>query len=240
MHDQSCVQFGCDTGEAQSGPGRDREMALLPYVSAVSIACGGHAGDEDSMRDAITAACEHGCIIGAHPSYPDQQGFGRREIEIDRYVLGSSLKDQLNTFSKMAIECNATVSFIKAHGALYHAITRDTALARWYWAICTSIFPQVRFVGPIGTTILDEFRSSGIPVLAEGFCDRVYEPDGTLRSRSTAGACISEPELAAAQAERLIIEPKCELLCIHSDTNNAIAIAKAIRERLHSLGHLRP
>jgi len=237
MHDQRYVYLGCDTGEARTGPGRDDEMALLPYVSAVSIACGGHAGDVDSMRKAVIAACEYGCIIGAHPSYPDRQGFGRREIEIDRDSLEASLKDQLSIFSSIANECNAPVSMIKAHGALYHTITRDTVFARWYWALCTSIFPQARFVGPIGTSILDEFRASGIPVLGEGFCDRVYEPDGTLRSRNIAGACISDHELAAAQAERLINESKCDLLCVHSDTNNAIAIARAVSERLHSLGY---
>jgi len=237
MHDQSCVHLGCDTGEAQSGPGRDREMVMLQHVSAVSIACGGHAGDEDSMREAISAASEHGCLIGAHPSYPDRKGFGRSEIEIDRAMLGSSLKEQLTAFSKVANECDATVSYIKAHGALYHAISRDISFARWYWALCTSIFPQARFVGPIGSSILNEFKSSGISVLAEGFCDRVYESDGSLRPRNVVGACISEPELAVAQAERLINESNCELLCVHSDTNNAIEIAQAVRERLSLLGY---
>ena len=232
MHDHPHVYLGCDTGEALAGPGRDREMALLPYVSAVSIACGGHAGNENSMREAISAASKHGCVIGAHPSYPDQQGFGRRDIKIDRRTLGFSLRNQLSTFAKIADECNSPVSMIKAHGALYHAITRDIELARWYWALCTSIFPQSRFVGPIGTSVLDEFRLLDIPVFAEGFCDRAYEKDRTLRPRSIAGACISDPELAATQAERLVNESKCELLCVHSDSNNAVAIARAVRERL--------
>ncbi|MDF1808775.1 MAG: 5-oxoprolinase/urea amidolyase family protein [Phycisphaerales bacterium] len=226
------VLFGCDTGEALSGPGRDRELALLPYVSAVSIACGGHAGDQDSMREALSAACEHGCIIGAHPSYPDRDGFGRREIEIRREVLGSSLKEQLNTFSDIAKECNAKVSYIKAHGALYHAVSRDTSFAEWYWGICTSIFPHARFVGPLGSVTLDHFTSSGIPVFVEGFCDRVYESNGTLRVRSVAGACITDPEIAASQAERLIQDSSCQFLCVHSDTENAINIARSVHERL--------
>jgi 5-oxoprolinase (ATP-hydrolysing) subunit C len=229
------VLFGCDTGEALSGPGRDREMALLPYVSAVSIACGGHAGDQDSMREALSAACEYGCIIGAHPSYPDRDGFGRREIEIRREVLGSSLKDQLTTFSEIAKECNARVSYIKAHGALYHTVACDTSFADWYWNICTSIIPHARFVGPLGSTTLEHFRLSGIPVLAEGFCDRVYEPDGRLRARSAAGACITDQESAASQAERLIEEFKCQFLCVHSDTKNSIGIARSVHERLNAV-----
>ena len=236
MHDHPHVYLGCDTGEALAGPGRDREMAMLPYVSAVSIACGGHAGDEDSMRIAIAAACEYGCLIGAHPSYPDRQGFGRREIKVDRNILGLSIKDQLSAFSRTAKECGATVSYIKAHGALYHAIACDIAFARWYWSICTSIFPQVKFVGPIGASALEEFGSTGIPVFAEGFCDRMYESDGMLRPRRADGACVTDPMLAAAQAERLVNESKCDFLCVHSDTNNAIEIARVVSERLRSLG----
>lgn len=227
---QSYVHLGCDTGEALAGPGRDLEMALLPYVTAVSIACGGHAGDDDSMREAITAASEHGCIIGAHPSYPDREGFGRREIEINRASLETSLVCQLSTFSKIAAECDASVEFIKAHGALYHRITGDTSFAYWYWDICTSIFPEVQFVGPYGAAVLDDFKSSGIPVLAEGFCDRVYESDGTLRARSFAGACINDSELAASQAERLIKDFSCDFLCVHSDTSNVLEIVRLVRE----------
>jgi biotin-dependent carboxylase-like uncharacterized protein len=233
------VLFGCDTGEALSGPGRDREMALLPFVSAVSIACGGHAGDQDSMRKALSAACEHGCTIGAHPSYPDRDGFGRREIEIRREVLGSSLKEQLTTFSEIAKECNARVSYIKAHGALYHTVACDTSFAYWYWGICTSIIPHARFVGPMDSVTLEHFRLSGIPVLAEGFCDRVYESDGRLRTRSAPKACINDQDSAASQAEHLIKEFKCQFLCVHSDTNNSIGIARSVHERLSRLGHTR-
>lgn len=236
MLDQPRVYLGCDTGEAREGLGRDIENALLPYVSAVSIACGGHAGDEESMREAITSAAKHGCLIGAHPSYPDREGFGRRDLEVDRAALGLSLKAQLSTFAQIAEECNATVSMIKAHGALYHAIARDLELANWYWSICTSIFPQSRFVAPIGSSVLDEFRSLGRAIFAEGFCDRAYESDGTIRHRTIAGAIISSPELAARQAERLVHESNCQLLCIHSDSENAIAIARAVKARFLELG----
>lgn len=232
MHDQPRVYFGCDTGEARTALGRDVEMALLQYVSAVSIACGGHAGDEDSIREAIKAACEHGCLIGVHPSYPDREGFGRRDIELDRRTLRASLQSQLSVFAQIADECNAHVSMIKAHGALYHAIARDIEFAHWYWSICTSFFPQSRFVGPIGSSVLNEFRSLGIPVFAEGFCDRAYDKDWTMCPRNTAGAIICSAELAAAQSKRLVKETDCELLCVHSDSGNAVAIARAVNEWL--------
>lgn len=228
------VYFGCDTGEAEVGLGRDREIALLPYVSAVSIACGGHAGDEDSMRESIEASVAHDCILGAHPSYPDREGFGRQAIDIERDTLEISLRDQLSVFSRIADECDAEVSFIKAHGALYHTIARDSSFARWYWAICTSIFPRARFVGPVGSSVLEEFREAGIPVFAEGFCDRVYESDGMLRSRSASSAYITEPQIAAEQAERLIKDTCCDLLCVHSDSENSIEIAKGVYDLIRS------
>lgn len=232
------VHLGCDTGEALAGPGRDLEMALLPYVSAVSVACGGHAGDEESMRHAITAACKYGCLIGAHPSYPDRKGFGREEMVIDRETLGNSLKDQLTSFSTIAEDCNARVSYIKAHGALYHAVAHDISFADWYWDICTSIFPHAHFVGPLRSDTLDHFRSACVPVLEEGFCDRVYKSDMMLRARSTDGACIADSEIAASQAEYLINDSGCRFLCVHSDSKNAINIARSVHQRLSTLGRL--
>ncbi|MGJ8635688.1 MAG: LamB/YcsF family protein [Phycisphaerales bacterium] len=236
MLDQPRVYLGCDTGEAEAGPGRDIELALLPYVSAVNIACGGHAGDADSMREAIRAASQHGCLIGAHPSYPDRDGFGRRDIEVDRRTLESSIREQLSRFAQIAVELDASISMIKAHGALYHAVASDVELGYWYWSVCESVIPLARFVGPFGSPVLVEFRSSGIPVLAEGFCDRAYEMDGTLRHRDETGSMISAPELAAAQAERLVNTSNCQLLCVHSDSEGAIGIARAVRDRLLDRG----
>ncbi|MBO6513881.1 MAG: LamB/YcsF family protein [Phycisphaerales bacterium] len=239
MRDDSCVYLGCDTGEAAAGPGREREVALLPYMSAVSIACGGHAGDESSVRELMTEASRHGCILGAHPSYPDKEGFGRRALEIDRSTLASSLQDQLRMFVEVAAGCNQQVSFVKAHGALYHKIASDTEFAHWYWELCTSVVPHARFVGPAGSRTLHEFRQSGVSVFTEGFCDRVYEEDGTLRSRNLDGAFINEPAIAAEQAEVLMKSFDCDLLCIHSDTENAIEIAREVHRLLCPLDNER-
>jgi biotin-dependent carboxylase-like uncharacterized protein len=232
---QPQVYLSCDTGESPKGPQRDQELALLPYVTAASIACGGHAGDEDSMRQAISAAKQHGCFIGAHPSYPDQEHFGRTEMKIDHDTLLESLIEQLSVFSKIAHECDARVSYIKAHGALYHRIAHDVAFARWYWDLCVSVIPNACFVGPMGSVSLVQLRTAGVPVLAEGFCDRVYESDGSLRSRNLPGACITEPETATAQAERLVAKSGCRFLCVHSDTMNAVRIAQAVDAHLSDL-----
>ena len=233
-----CVLLGCDTGEAELGAGRERETELLTHISAVSIACGGHAGDDESMRHAIESAQQHGCVIGAHPSYPDREGFGRLSMKIDQGALARSLDAQLRAFAAHADASEATVSYIKAHGALYHDVARDIEFAHWYWARCARVFPHARFVGPLGSTALNALQRSGVPTLIEGFCDRVYEPDGTLRSRSAGGALIEVPEQAADQAIRLIREHRCDLLCVHSDTPNAIEIARAVSARLSEMGVL--
>lgn len=236
MAEQKLVHLGCDTGEAPAGEGRLAELALLGHVTAVSIACGGHAGDEDSMHHAVLGAVEHGCLIGAHPSYPDRVGFGRRRIEIGLDDLRDSLVEQLRGFGRVAQRCGAKVSFIKPHGALYHAMAHDAAFARWCRACFESCLPGTALVGPIGSEAIAALREDGAEVMFEGFCDRVYEPDGSLRSRSVADACIHDPALSAAQAERLIREHGCRLLCVHSDTPNAMGIARAVGDRLRALG----
>lgn len=238
MPEQNRVHLGCDTGEASGGPERENEMRLLEHVTAVSIACGGHAGDPESMQQAIGAACMKGCLIGAHPSYPDRAGFGRRTIEIDRQSLGRALHQQLTEFATIAASCGARVSFVKAHGALYHAVALDREFARWYWACCASVFPSACFVVPYGSAAHADMATEGVSVLVEGFSDRVYTQDGTLLPRTAPGACISIPDQAADQAELLVTKHGCDLLCVHSDTPNALAVAQAVRARLRDMGVL--
>ncbi|MFG0299599.1 MAG: 5-oxoprolinase/urea amidolyase family protein [Phycisphaerales bacterium JB047] len=230
------VLLGCDTGEAESGAGRKQELELLPYVNAVSIACGGHAGNDESMRHAIASAAGFGCVVGAHPSYPDRVGFGRRSVSIDRATLARSLAGQLEAFARHAEEHGVAVSYIKAHGALYHDVAQNVEFAHWYWARCALVFPGARFVGALGSPALAALKESGVPTLTEGFCDRVYEPDGGLRSRSAMDAMIEDAAQAVSQAERLICEHGCDLLCVHSDTPDALGIARAVSARLHAMG----
>lgn len=236
MAERKRVHLGCDTGEAPAGSGRDTESALLEHVTAVSVACGGHAGDEESMRHAILGAKAHGCLIGAHPSYPDREGFGRRRIEIGLGELLQSLEQQLIAFQAVAERYAAEVSFIKPHGALYHAMASDAAFARRCGACFGSCIPGAALVGPIRSAALDALREDGIAMLLEGFCDRMYAPDGTLRPRTAGDAIIHDPLLAADQAERLVLAHGCDLLCVHSDTPNAMAIAEAVADRLRALG----
>lgn len=229
------IMLGCDTGEAEDAIGRDRELALLGHVDAVSIACGGHAGDRDSMRSIILGADRAGCAIGAHPSYPDRSGFGRRAIAIDNDTLRASIIEQLELLKRVADSCHARVGFVKAHGALYHVIARDPMRGCWFADICDSVLDDVAVVLPLGSDVIEQVRDAGYAVLVEGFCDRGYDDRGVLIPRSQPGATITDPDEALVQTRRLLRDSACELLCVHSDSPNAIEIAQVVRQYLDSI-----
>ena len=229
------VRLGCDTGEAADALGRQREAQLLDFVQVVHIACGGHAGDAESMSNAISLAKHQGCCIGAHPSYPDREGFGRREVQISRSELFESIRSQLSVFASIASELDASILHLKPHGALYHRVSTDQDLALGLGELMGDMFPRAAVVLPAGAPVISALRDRSISVLREAFCDRAYEADGTLRPRSRRGSVIRDPLLAADQAERLINEVGCDLLCVHSDTPDAVEIARAVSQRLDRL-----
>ncbi len=235
MMRQRRIMLGCDTGEAEDEIGLGRELTLLEHVDAVSIACGGHAGDGESMRSMILGATRTGCAIGAHPSYPDRSGFGRRAITIDDDSLRSSIIEQLQSLKHAANSCLARVGFVKAHGALYHAIARDPVRAHWFAEICKSVFGDIAVVLPLGSDAIEQVRRSGCEVLVEGFCDRGYDDRGVLIPREQQGAMITDPDDALVQTRRLLRDSACELLCVHSDSPGAIEIARAVRHYLDSI-----
>jgi UPF0271 protein len=227
--------LGCDTGEAEDAIGRARELALLAHVDAVSIACGGHAGDSESMRSMIEVASRTECAIGAHPSYPDRPGFGRRAILIDDDTLRASIIEQLKSLKHAANTCDARVGFVKAHGELYHAIACDPVRGCWFAEICTSVLGDIAVVLPLGSDAIEQVRRSGCEVLVEGFCDRGYDDRGVLIPRGQPGAMITDPDDALVQTRRLLRDSACELLCVHSDSPNAIEIARSVRQFLDSI-----
>lgn len=229
------IELACDTGEAATDAGRAQEFALLGHVTAVSVACGGHAGDEASMLATVRAAREAGCTIGAHPSYPDRANFGRAAMDIPNEALLGSVRDQLSALAAVCVECGASIRFVKPHGALYHAVSSDPALARAFAETVLGEIPGASLVALIGAPALEVWRSMDVPAIAEGFADRAYEPDGTLRSRREPGALITDPEDAAAQAVRLA--SLCDLLCVHGDSPRAVAIAAAVRAGLRDAGY---
>jgi UPF0271 protein len=204
-------------------------------VTTVHVACGGHAGDDESMRSIMTAARAAGVRVGAHPSYPDRPGFGRRAMVMTATDLSSSLRSQIGACVAMAGACGVALTSVKAHGALYAEVGRGGAA-------CESLLTAVRqlcdpgtaVVLPAGARAIEEARDADFVVRQEGFCDRAYAPDGGLVDRSEAGAVYDDPERAAAQA--LTMVGRVDTLCLHGDSPGALAMAVAVRDALTHAG----
>jgi UPF0271 protein len=235
------VDLNSDLGE---GAGHDAE--LMPLITSANIACGAHAGDERTMRETVELALRHGVAIGAHPGYPDRANFGRLPMAMDTLALIEQISAQVRALVHIAAEAGTSVRHVKAHGALYNEAARDAAIAD---AIASAIFDDARgalllvFAMP-GTALMERAVAMDLRVAREGFADRAYEPDGTLRSRRLPGAVHTDPKVAAAQAVSFVrdggvrafdgsfLRLAVDTICLHGDTPGAPAMAVAVREAL--------
>jgi UPF0271 protein len=225
------VLLNIDLGEL---PGEPEELYGLAHLA--NVACGGHAGDAASIDRALALARRHGTRVGAHPSYPDREGFGRRTIEIAAEALAASLREQLVLLRERAAFAGVAVGHVKAHGALYHAIDRDDALATASLGVFREELGAVDVLGPPGGATERAARALGLAFLAEGFADRGLLPGGGLIPRGQPGALITDPAAARAQTLALHRTGRYATLCVHGDGENAVAIARAVRETLDALG----
>jgi 5-oxoprolinase (ATP-hydrolysing) subunit A len=200
----------------------DEPEELYALADVVNVACGGHAGDDASIARAVELARAGGATVAAHPSYPDREGFGRRMIAIAPEDLAASVREQLARVAR-----HVPITIVKPHGALYHDLGKSYALANaFYQALATFGAPAI--VGPPGSPI----ALAPLPFVAEGFADRGYAADGSLLPRGTGGALIDDPARAADAARALMARGDIATICVHSDTPNAVAIARAVREVL--------
>lgn len=242
------VDLNCDVGELPEAVADGTQEAILRQVTSANIACGGHAGDAQMMRATIEQALRCGVAIGAHPGYDDRANFGRIALALSSEELAASVYKQVVALANNAEQCGARIGHVKAHGALYNQAARDRAIAR---AIAEGVArwrKDVVLVGLAGSLMLEEFRAVGFAVAAEGFADRKYEADGSLRGRKFRDALLHEPAEAAAQALRMakegtvvattgaVIPLSVETICIHGDTPGAAQIAAAVRRTLEDSG----
>ena len=242
------IDLNADLGEATDPEGTGTERALLALVTTAHIACGGHAGDEASMTETVAAALEHAVRIGAHPSYPDVPGFGRRPVDIDRDELGRSLSDQLRALGKVCDAAGTTIESVKPHGALYEEVAKGGAiyetLRKAVRATCPDDTPLVL---PSGCRAMAMILRDGLMACEEGFCDHAYRPDGGLVDRAKPGAVLTDPGAAADQALSLargavvaadgsLLTLWVDTLCIHGDSPGAVAIATAVRAAMDDAG----
>jgi UPF0271 protein len=223
------IDLNCDMGELEDA---QHEAALMESITSANIACGGHAGDEATMERTTRLALERGVRIGAHPGYPDRANFGRIEMPMSAAEIETTVREQIERLDAVVRRLGGEIVYVKPHGALYNVAVRNETVARAIAAGIAQWNPKTIIFGLAGSPMLDWWRQMGFAVAAEGFADRRYEPDGTLRSRKFPDALITDPQAAAAQAVRLAREGVAQTICVHGDTPGAVEILKACRKAL--------
>lgn len=228
------LDINCDLGELPELIADGTQAAILGYITQANIACGGHAGDNDTMKRTVVECLEHGVAVGAHPSYPDRANFGRQVMEITEAELADVITGQLFALDKIARREGARITHVKPHGALYNHAVREPRIAAAIANGVEAYSPHVLILALAGSPMIEAIDGYGMRTLAEAFADRTYEPDRTLRSRQHADALITDPARAAAQATRIANEGWADTICIHSDTPGALAIVRAVSAALET------
>ncbi len=237
-----------DVGESFGAYRLGADAELMPLITSANIACGFHAGDPQVMDRTVALAAANGVQVGAHPGYPDLVGFGRRALEATPDEIEKFVLYQVGALAGFARAHHVPLRHVKPHGALYNVAARDLQVARAIARGVARYDPQLILVGLARSALVDAAREVGLPFAREGFCDRAYNADGTLRSRREPGAVYDSPARAAAQAVQLARERQVtafdgatlalevDTLCLHGDTPHAVEFARAIRSALESAG----
>ncbi len=247
------IDLNCDMGEIPEQIADGTQESLMRSITSVNIACGGHAGDERTMKTTIEQALRWNLTIGAHPGYPDRENFGRIEMNLPAGQIEESIYGQIRSLAEIAATYATAIVHVKPHGAIYNQAVNNAALARAIANGVARFSKDVVLVGLAGSPMLQVFRDAGFRVAAEAFADRQYEPDGTLRNRKFPDALIRDPQRAAGQAVRIakkqgviasdgsIVPIDAQTICIHGDTPGAPKIAEAAAAALQGSGvALRP
>lgn len=242
------IDLNADLGESYGRWRLGNDEAMLEQVSSANVACGFHAGDPLTMRGTVRLAVRAGTAIGAHPSYPDLRGFGRRELALPADELEADLIYQLGALQGMARAEGGSVGYVKPHGALYHAMSRKESVARAVLAAAATASPALPVLLAAGSGAERVARSLSAPFAREAFVDRGYRDEGDLVPRGEVGDLITDPLLAARRAVALAVEGVVESvggrtlelwptsLCLHGDGPQAVAMARAVRGALEQAG----
>ncbi len=217
-------------------------QSIFKYIDSANIACGGHAGDTEMMKRMVDLSIENNVKIGAHPSYPDKTNFGRIRSEIEHNELFDAICNQIQSLVDIASKNN--ISFVKPHGALYNESVNDSDLSQIIVDAILSFDANLAVVGLAGSKLIETSKKNKLSTLLEAFADRTYNSDGTLKDRKYSDSLIIDPKKAANQAyaiskgyvesyENKIVDIEAETICIHSDTPNAVAIARAVKQKMH-------
>lgn len=242
------VDLNSDMGEGFGPWPMGDDAALLRVVTSANVACGFHAGDPDVMARTMRLAVENGVGIGAHPGFPDLQGFGRRKMEVPHPTLANMVRYQVGAAAAMAASVGGRLRHLKLHGALANMAAEDAAMARVCYEAALGVQPDLVVMVLAATEQERAAKSLGCAVAHEIFADRAYEDDATLKDRRKPGAVIHDPARAAARMVEMVkegaivaesgrrIPTRIDTICLHGDTPEAVEIARAVRAALEGAG----
>jgi UPF0271 protein len=240
------IDLNCDMGE-----GMETDALIFPFISSANIACGGHAGDLDSVRRTVELALQHNVAIGAHPSYPDRVNFGRADIlgiSVQPEDLPHLLYEQLGLLLTVCREFGVRMHHVKPHGALYNRAARDAELSALICRVVSGFDPSLLVFGLSGSLMARAADAAALGFVSEVFADRTYRADGSLTPRTEPGALIGEPGLAVAQALKMVQEGRVEVatggevelvaetICLHGDGSHAVEFARSIFQAFQHAG----
>ena len=244
----AAIDLNSDLGESYGAWRMGDDKAMLAVVSSANVACGFHAGDPAGIYRTVKAAAENGVVIGAHVSYPDRVGFGRRDLDATPEELIADVIYQIGALKGVAAAAGTTVRYVKPHGALYNRIAYDARQGQAVIDGIRAVDPSLVLMGLANAPILDLARRAGLAVVAEAFADRAYTPKGELVSRREAGSVLHDAKVIAdrmvglAQSGTLdaidgsTIRVEAQSICVHGDSPGAVAIAEEIRRRFTAEG----
>lgn len=244
----TAIDLNSDLGESYGAWRMGDDAAMLAVVSSANIACGFHAGDPAGIFRTVKAAAANGVVVGAHVSYPDRVGFGRRDLDATSEELIADVIYQIGAIKGVAAAAGTTVRYVKPHGALYNRIAYDAKQGQAVIDGIKAIDPSLILMGLANAPILDLARKSGLAVVAEAFADRAYTPKGELVSRREAGSVLHDEKTIADRMVQLAREGTLEAIdgstirieaqsiCVHGDSPGAVAIAQEIRRRFEAEG----
>jgi UPF0271 protein len=242
------IDLNSDVGESFGAWQMGADARVLRSISSAYIACGFHAGDPGVMRQTIRLARENNVAAGAHPGFPDLVGFGRRELKASPKDVEDMVLYQIGALAAIAKSEGVTLAHVKAHGALYNMAARDRALADAIARATAAFDRSLVLFGLPGSALLEAGRSAGLRVASEGFADRMYEPDGSLTSRTLAGSVVHDAEEVVRRSIRMVRDGRVvardgseltiqvDTLCTHGDTPGAEELTRLLREGLEREG----
>ena len=238
------IDINCDLGEGNNIEDCNQDRRLMPYISSCNIACGGHAGNQLTMTQSVKNAISHNLKIGAHPSYPDPENFGRKSMVIELPDLKKSIELQIDKLKSILLEQGKELNHIKFHGALYNDIESNPTLASELGDFCHKYYPEAKLMGLSNGNLTAFCSNRKLPFIAEGFMDRRYQSNGQLVSRKEASAVIEHVDNVVEQALSFILNKeittidnqplsiKTDSLCLHGDNPNALSIAKRLNQEM--------